>query len=480
MQPIDQQRRTKIVATIGPACQSPELLGQLIDQGVDLFRLNFSHGDNREKAALISTIREVAAASGRVVALLGDLQGPKIRVGKLPSGQLMLTRGMAVILRPQTEPGQGNLVPVTYEHLPQDVEPGQRLLLDDGRLLLRVQKVQGDEVHCQVMAGGLLRDHKGINLPESRLSTPALTPKDYADIDFAIAEQLDFLALSFVRQPEDVELLATYLAERQAPIKLIAKIDKPEAVASFRAILQASDGIMIARGDLGVEMRPESVPLIQKQLIRQCNLAGKPVITATQMLESMIERPVPTRAETSDVANAILDGTDAVMLSGETAVGRYPVEAVAVLDRIASEIDEQMLAEKGCQPLPAGALRSLPEGIAEAACRAAVAVRAAAIIAFTQTGYSAALVAKQRPTAPILAVTPSTRVQRQLCLYHGVSTLFVSIQGNTEAQIEAVESTILEHNILEPGETVIIIMGSPLSAPGTTNLMKIHRLRQSG
>jgi pyruvate kinase len=333
-------------------------------------------------------------------------------------------------------------------------------------------------VRCRVLVGGLLKDRKGINLPGVAVSAPALTDKDREDLAFCIREGVDWVALSFVRRAADVLELKEILLREKSDIRTIAKIEKPEAVDAFDAILEAADGIMVARGDLGVEMRPEKVPLIQKRIIRQCNAAGKPVITATQMLESMIEHPRPTRAETSDVANAILDGTDAVMLSAETASGKYPVEAVSLMVRVARDVEgDPALKEKLFHPIPeVRGYRRLPEAVGQAACRVAESVGAAAILAFTQTGSSAALVSKYRPAIPIYAVTPSQAVRRRLALYAGVRSIRVDIEGDTETQIRSVEEAVLVAGVLKRGDVAVITMGSPVSAPGTTNLMKVHRL----
>jgi len=471
-------RHAKIVATLGPASSTEERLDALLDAGADLFRLNFSHGTRDEKRELIARIRDLSRRRQRAVAILGDLQGPKIRVGKLERGMLKLIAGEQVWITTENLIGKDHLIPTGYAGLPDDVRPCDRILLDDGLLELEVTEVDPPRVGCRVIVGGILKDNKGINLPGVAVSAPAMTEKDWTDLDFCIEQQVDYVALSFVRSPDEVENLKQHLLEKESPIQVIAKIEKPEAVEVFDAILEVSDGIMVARGDLGVEIHPEKVPLIQKRIIRQCNHAGKPVITATQMLESMISNPRPTRAETSDVANAILDGSDAVMLSAETASGRYPVEAVQLMERVALDVEaDPDLREQVFSPLAeVDGWRSLPEAISQAACRVAENLGAAAILAFTQTGKTAALVAKYRPRVPIYAVTPSETVRRRLALYHGVRSLRVKIEGDTEAQIEAVAKTVLEAGILQRGEVVVITMGSPVSAPGTTNLLKVHRL----
>ena len=475
-------RRTKIVATVGPACDSEEGLDALMQAGVNVFRLNFSHGEQSAKAVVIRTIRELSRRHQRAVAILGDLQGPKIRTGLMHGGSLQLTTGSEVTITTRGVLGKGDVIPTIYQGLPNDVVPGDRILLDDGLMELMVLGIDGQDVRCRVICGGLLKDRKGINLPGAKVSAPALTEKDREDLHFCILHELDYVALSFVREASDVLELKRILEAHGSELRVIAKIEKPEAVANFDAILEVSDGIMVARGDLGVEISPEKVPLIQKRIIRSCNQAGKPVITATQMLESMVHNPRPTRAETSDVANAILDGTDAIMLSAETASGSYPVEAVSMMVQVARDVegDPQLRAqvfqsvterdgERDGQPC-------LAEVISQAACRVAEGVNASAILAFTQTGSTAALVSKYRPSRPIFAVTPSVKVRRRLTLYAGVHALRVDIEGDTESQIRAVEEAVLATGWLKKNDVVVITMGSPLSSPGTTNLMKVHRL----
>ncbi|MCM2264249.1 MAG: pyruvate kinase [Desulfuromonadales bacterium] len=471
-------RRTKIVATVGPASADRAMLLALMEAGADVFRLNFSHGSHAEHAEVVATIRDLSRHRRRAVAILGDLQGPKIRTGRMEGGQMLLTVGEKVTITTADCLGANGIIPTIYRSLPQDVQPGDRILMDDGLLELAVEALAGEEVRCRVVVGGTLKDRKGINLPGVAVSAPALTDKDLEDLVFCIAQKLDFVALSFVRSADDVMRLKEILHREQADLKVIAKIEKPEAVDNFEEILAMSDGVMVARGDLGVELNPERVPLIQKQIIRLCNRAGKPVITATQMLESMIGSPRPTRAETSDVANAILDGTDAVMLSAETASGRYPREAVAMMVRIAGDVEaDPLLRAQVFHPLPnERGYASLPEAIGQAACRVAEAVGAAAILAFTQTGSTAALVSKYRPPVPVYAVTPSQVVRRRLALYAGVRSLRVDIEGDTEAQIRSVEATVLAAGVLKKGDVAVITMGSPVSDPGTTNLLKIHRL----
>jgi len=476
--PVTDFRRNKIVATVGPASCSKEMLLALMEAGADVFRLNFSHGQHDALTETVALIRQISRNRRRAVAILGDLQGPKIRTGMMRGDVMTLTSGESVVITTADVLGEDGVIPTTYNALPQDVSDGDRILLDDGLLELQVEKISGEQVHCRVLVGGQLKNRKGMNLPGVAVSAPALTEKDLADLDFCIEQELDYLALSFVRTAAEVIELKKLLAQRGASIQVIAKIEKPEAVEAFAEILAAADGIMVARGDLGVEINSEKVPLIQKRIIRQCNLAGKPVITATQMLESMVNNPRPTRAETSDVANAILDGTDAVMLSAETASGDYPCEAVEMMVRVAVDVErDPQLKEQFFHPLlETCGTRSLTEAIGQAACRVAENVGAAAILAFTQTGSTAALVAKYRPPMPVYAVTPTLAVRRRMALYAGVRSIRVDIEGDTEAQIRSVDAAVIDAGVLNKGDIVVITMGSPLSDPGTTNLLKVHQL----
>ena len=476
--PVIAFRRNKIVATVGPASCSKEMLLALMEAGADVFRLNFSHGQHDALTETVALIRQISRNRRRAVAILGDLQGPKIRTGMMRGDVMTLTSGESVVITTADVLGEDGVIPTTYKSLPQDLSDGDRILLDDGLLELQVENISGEQVHCRVLVGGQLKNRKGMNLPGVAVSAPALTEKDLADLEFCIEQELDYLALSFVRTAAEVIELKKLLAQRGASIQVIAKIEKPEAVEAFTEILAAADGIMVARGDLGVEINSEKVPLIQKHIIRQCNLAGKPVITATQMLESMVNNPRPTRAETSDVANAILDGTDAVMLSAETASGDYPCEAVEMMVRVAVDVErDPQLKEQFFHPLSEqGSTPSLTESIGQAACRVAENVGAAAILAFTQTGSTAALVAKYRPPMPVYAVTPTLAVRRRMALYAGVRSIRVDIEGDTEAQIRSVDAAVLEAGVLSKGDIVVITMGSPLSDPGTTNLLKVHQL----
>ncbi len=470
-----QVRKTKIVATLGPSSSRPEQIAKLVDAGVDLFRLNFSHGANDDKAKVIDIIRNVAERKKKAIGILADLQGPKIRTGRMENGAISLRKGDSISITTDEVKGRPGLISTIYKALPTDVKPGSRILLDDGLIEFKVQSIEGNTVHCTVIEGGVLKDLKGINLPGVNVSSPSLTPKDRIDLEFCLDKGVDYIALSFVRKAEDVEDIKRIIHGRGLSIPIIAKIEKPEAIKNFNSILKVSDAIMVARGDLGVEINAEKVPLIQKNIIRACNEAGKPVITATQMLESMILHPRPTRAETSDVANAILDGTDAVMLSGETASGSYPVEAVRTMVKIALDVERSGLwsvlstdsQKKG---------RSVATAVAEAACHAAAAVNARAVVVFTQSGGTAALISKNRPQLPIIAFAPSEDIRRRLALYWGVRSLPVGAMSDSDQQIALVDATMLATGFGKKGDLVVITMGVPLGSLGSTNLMKVHTL----
>ena len=471
-------RKTKIVATVGPACAKKSQLEELLLAGVNVFRLNFSHGDLGQKEDWIKHIRELAVKHQTATAILGDLQGPKIRTGLMQEGGQPLETGQTVVITTADVVGANGVIPTTYAALPHDVVSGNQILLDDGRLELEVLTIAGEEINCLVKVGGVLKDRKGINLPGVKVSAPAMTEKDFSDLEFAIKHELDWIALSFVRNAIEVSQLKQLLANRNSTIGIIAKIEKPEAVDNFSAILEVADGVMVARGDLGVEVPSERVPLIQKRIIRECNQVGKPVITATQMLESMIDAPRPTRAETSDVANAVLDGTDAVMLSGETATGLYPIEAVKVMARVAGDVEMDAASRTRRTELTnlTTTGQKPPDAIGRAACQVAENVGAAAILAFTQSGSTATLIAKHQTFLPIIAVTPNRQVKSRLALYRGINAILADIKGDTEAQIMSVEEAVLKCGLLQADDVVVITMGSPLSYSGTTNLLKIHQL----
>ena len=479
-------RRTKIVCTIGPATNSEEQLEALMRAGMNVARLNFSHGTHEEHALVIERIRAISARLGCPIAILQDLQGPKIRVGSLKGGQpIKLVDGAQVTISTRPAAGDPHTIPTTYAQLSQDVKPGDRILLDDGLMELHVLGCSGTDVQCQVVHGGLLKEHKGINLPGATVSAPALTEKDCDDLRFGIMHGVDYVALSFVRKPQDVldarQLMHKYQAElgrdsKPVTIPLIVKLEKPEAVAQLDDILAAADGVMVARGDLGVEMSLEKVPLIQKRVITKCNQLGLPVITATQMLESMVTNPRPTRAEVNDVSNAILDGTDAVMLSAETAAGAYPIEAVQMMVRIALETEagDRTAHQPQCQRLTqAHAVSHAARALSE---EAGVKV----IVVFTLSGNSARLISKDRPRVPILAYTPSEEVYRQLALWWGVWPYRIGLQGTTEALIDVVDQRLQQDNLVQKSEHVVIMGGLPVASRARTNFVKLHRIGNDG
>lgn len=480
--------RTKIVCTIGPASREPETLRQLMLAGMDVARLNFSHGDQPTHAENIERIRAAAVEVGRAcpeqsqraVAILADLQGPKLRVGTMEGVGVPLLEGTQVTLTTDDVIGRGpEALPVQYGTLPRLVSPGDHILLDDGLLELQVLTTSETEIHCQVLAGGILKSRKGINLPRVPLDIPAITAKDRQDLAFALAHQVDWIALSFVRTAAEVlelKSLIRDLSSQEEPVPVVAKIEKPEALDNIDAIIAAADAIMVARGDLGIEISPEEVPMAQKRIIEKCNREGVPVITATQMLESMIQNPRPTRAEASDVANAILDGTDAIMLSGETSIGAHPVEAVRTMVRIADQVEAHRPKIFACPFLTPErrATHTVADAVSHAARETAHDLNAAAIITPTASGYTARLMSRYRPRSPIVAVTPSPAVQRQLMLYWGVTSLLAPRTDNTDELIAQAVQAARDHGLVKEGDTVVITAGSAGSKPGTTNLIKVH------
>ncbi len=466
--------RTKIVCTIGPASRSPEMLRQLMLAGMDVARLNFSHGDHAYHGENIANIRAVAAELGKPIAILQDLQGPRLRVGEIADEGLFLREGERVTLTTRPIVGRGKEIPVQYAELPRDVSEGEAIFLSDGLLELKVLSTTETDVLCQVVAGGSLKSYSGINLPRVSLSLPAITEKDVDDLRFGLEHQVDWVALSFVRTADEVsrvkEMIQRFSSGLLTPI--IAKIEKREGVDNIDEIISGADAIMVARGDLGIETSPEEVPMMQKAIIRKCNQAGKPVITATQMLDSMIRNPRPTRAEASDVANAILDGTDAIMLSGETAVGRYPLESLRTMVKIAERAEASMRGLHRAAPRPQ--VRDIAEALSHATCETAQDLGASAIITPTVSGYTARMVAKYRPQAPIVAVTPNPMVQRRLSLYWGVYPLLAERTDNTDEMIANAVKVAQDHGFVRKGDVVVVTAGAAGSAPGTTNLMKVH------
>ncbi len=466
-------QRTRIVCTLGPASDPDEILRGMIRAGMDVAWLNFSHGDQATHAARLARLRQIAREEGALVAILADLQGPKIRVGDLAGGAVRLVAGAPLTLTTRPGRGDANIVSVDYADLPRAVQPGHRILLDDGAIELQVLSTNATDVVTRVVTGGELLPRKGINLPGVSLAVPALTEKDRADVAFAIAQEVDYIALSFVRSAQDVRALQDLLRQHRASIPVIAKIEKPEAVERIDAILAESDGVMIARGDLGVEVPAEQVPLFQKMLIRKANAAGKPVITATQMLESMIHSPRPTRAEASDVANAILDGTDAVMLSGETAIGKYPVQAVQMMAHLAEAVESSWQFPM-CAPDFAREAMSVTDAIGNATCTIAQQLHAKVIIASTSSGYTARMISRHRPLIPIFAVTANARTQRQLALVWGVRAARVNRAATLDEIIAEGLQRALEAGLVQPGDLAVVTAGVPVGVPGRTNMVQVR------
>ena len=464
-------KRTKIIATIGPSSSSPAIIARLIHAGMDAARLNFSHGDWNDHTTRIRRIRLEAEKAGKQIAIILDLQGPKLRVGAVQHDAVTLRRGDTVTVTTRKVMGTDKIFSITYPRFTKDLKTGARVLLDDGRLELTVLAKSEAGLRCKVIRGGILRSHKGVNLPGTQISLPSLSPKDKADIRFGIAHDVDYVALSFVRTANDISTTRKFLKAHGADIPVIAKIEKPEAIKNLDEIIRAADGIMVARGDLGVEMSPEQVPLLQKGIINACNAAEKPVITATQMLESMIESPQPTRAEASDVANAILDGTDCVMLSGETAMGKYPVQAVEVMARLAVQAETSVAPRS-----PNTDLSGPDESVAHAACRAAGEQHARAIVTFTQSGSTALLVSKHRPRMSIIAPTPFDQVARKMSLYWGVTPILLKSKRTTDDMIASVERAMLFIKLAKHHDLIVITAGVPIGVAGSTNMMKIHRI----
>jgi pyruvate kinase len=470
--------RTKIVATIGPATAELDKVHALAELGVDVVRLNFAHGTHESHGQVIRWVREASESVGRPIAVLADLGGPKIRIGALPT-PINLNERNAVVLVPE-DIAAGDEIPTTYAALANDVQAGDRILLDDGIMELRVLEVAPPRVACRVIRGGLLRDHKGMNLPGVRVSAPALTAKDIQDLEFALEQNVDFIGLSFVQRPEDISDLRSRLGDSGTLI--VAKIEKDTALENIEAILTKTDAVMVARGDLGVELPFEQVPIAQKKIIQLANLHGRPVITATQMLESMIEYPRPTRAEASDVANALFDGTDAVMLSGETAAGRYPFLAVEAMVRIAGEIERTSSYEEGpkydvpmLHRLRIGATPT-EHAIAAATVEAVRLLGAPAVVTFTTTGGTTRLVSSYRPPVPILGVTDQVRTWRQLALVWGVEPVMCTDEVSYENMLRTASEYLLENRIARPGQRVVVTAGIPFHVRGTTNMLRIEEL----
>ncbi|HEX7069925.1 MAG TPA: pyruvate kinase [Rhodothermales bacterium] len=472
-------RRTKIVCTIGPSSSDRETIGRLIEAGMDVVRLNFSHGTHEEHRQVIEHVRAESIRLGRAVPILQDLQGPKIRIGEVENGAVLLHKGQKLELTTDPIPiGNGQRVYINYPTLAEDVAVGGRILLDDGLLELKILEAKGSTVVTEVVVGGPLRSRKGVNLPHIRTHTPALTEKDIRDLDFGLSLDVDLIALSFVRSEHDVIDLIHRVRASGKRVSVIAKIEKPEAILDIDEILKEADGIMVARGDLGIEMPMEQVPSMQKLIIRKCLAAAKPVITATQMLESMIENPRPTRAEASDVANAVLDGSDALMLSGETAAGKYPVRVVETMAQIICQAEayrQEHVPYEELRPKKGGGEEAVTESISFMACQLADHVGARAIACLTASGATARSIARHRPSVPVYAFTDDERVVGQLSLVWGTKAFAIPFQRDTDRGVGLVHEILLNQGLANPGDLVVIVAGMPLPAKGRTNMVHVSR-----
>ncbi len=471
-------RRAKIVATLGPATASAQAVLELVEAGMNVARLNLSHGDYADHADAYKWVREASDISGRSVAILVDLQGPKIRLGRFASGPVELVAGEEFIVTTEECPGDAKMVSTTFTGLPGDVNPGDRVLVDDGRIELQVTKVVGRRVHTVVIDGGIVSDNKGFNLPGVAVSVPALSEKDREDLRWGLRIGADLIALSFVRSSADIHDVHAIMDEEGVRVPVLAKIEKPQAVDNLEDIIAAFDGVMVARGDLGVELPLEMVPLVQKRAIQMCREAGKPVIVATQMLDSMITQSRPTRAEVSDVANAVLDGADALMLSGETSVGVRPAHVVETMSTIIEHLEAEALDR--IPPLQDAPTGSTARALTHAAVDVAVGTGSTYLIAFTETGRSARLISRWRAYTPLLAFTPNPRVRSQLSLTWGVETFLVPQVSHTDDMVAQVDKALLDIGRASVGERVVIVAGVPPGVAGTTNGMRVHKMGTAG
>lgn len=474
-------RKTKIVCTIGPSSESPEMLRKLIAAGMNVARLNFAHGEPEEHTARIRNIREAAAALNTYVAVLIDTKGPEIRIGKMEEAYVDLVPGETVILTTEEVLGTKERIHVTYKELPQDVKPGSIILIDDGLVRLEVEHAEGTEITCRIRNGGRLKPRKGVNVPGVKTSLPGVTEKDIRHIKYGVEQKIDIIAQSFVRKAEDILEIKHILDELGAGhIQVVAKIENDEGVENLDAILSVADGLMVARGDLGVDLPVEDVPLVQKDMIRRCNLAGKPVITATHMLESMQQNPRPTRAEAGDVANAVFDGTDAVMLSGESAAGKYPLESVETMARIAVKAESALDSYSWLTLQAARKAPNVTGAIGQAVAQAALELGAKAIIALTESGFTARMIAKHKPQAPVIAVTSKPSVIHALTLTWGVIPLLrAEAAASTDEAVASAVKLAVQAGHLAEGDLVVITAGVPAGAAGATNLLRIHHVGET-
>ncbi len=466
-------RRAKIVCTLGPATSSLEQIKALMVAGMDVARLNLSHGAGEDHRETFRLIRQASAEVGKDVGILIDLQGPKIRLGHFAEGPVQLAPGDTFTITTDDILGGHDIVSTTHKNLTQDVAPGDTVLLDDGRLVLRVEDVKGPEVRTTVVVGGPISNSKGLNLPGVAVSVPSMSDKDIADLRLALSLPADMIAMSFVRGPEDIEVVHKIMEEEGVRLPVMAKLEKPQMVERLEEVVNAFDAIMVARGDLGVELPLEQVPMVQKRAIELCRRYAKPVIVATQMLESMISSPRPTRSEVSDVANAILDGADAVMTSGETSVGRYPAETVATMARICEAVEHEALDQLPAMPGPS---RTVGGAIARAAVITGAALEVKALCAFTQTGDTVRRLARHRNRIPLIAVTPDENIRHHLAFTWGVESYVIPPVHHTDEMVRQLDARLLDEGRLKEGDRVIIVAGSPPGTPGGTNAMRVHRI----
>lgn len=467
------KRKAKIICTIGPASQSEEIITALVRAGMDVARLNFSHGTHDEHLKNIALIRHVSAKFKRPVAILQDLQGPKMRIGTFARGPANLIPGSPFTISTKPGPGDETRVSTSYGALARDVRPGDFILIDDGLIKLRVLETDAENAFCEVVNGGVLYDHKGMNLPGVHISEPSLTTKDKEDLRFGLENGVDYVALSFVRDPQDLIEVKGFMDEKKVPV--IAKLERPEALEKLDAIIALADGIMVARGDLGVEISPAKVPSLQKRIIEKCHQQGVPVITATQMLDSMMVHPTPTRAEASDVANAIFDGSDAVMLAGETAFGKYPVQAVEMMVRIIEEAEKTPYFRLGHQEVSEGATLSFAQSICHAAYHSSREIGARFIVVFTESGFTARLISKYRPACPIIALTPREETCRRLSLYWGTIPMQLAFARDTQEAVREMENKLLAEGLINKGDHLVVMAGSSMEVGGT-NLLRLHQV----
>lgn len=469
-------RRTKIVATIGPASRSPEMITKLIRSGVNVMRLNFSHGTHEEHLAVLRAVREASNALQAPVSVLQDLQGPKIRVGRLNGGTMVLEKGAKVTLTIRSVMGENGLIPSDFKGLTKAVEPGQKILLDDGLLELRVESKTEEDVVCTVIYGGVLKDRKGMNVPGANLDVDCLTAKDLADLEFGLTHGVDYVALSFVRHGNDIRRLRELVDAKNPATRIVAKIEMVEALENLEDIVHLSDAIMVARGDLAVEVGQSLLPGTQKEIIELCNRLGRPVITATQMLDSMVENPRPTRAEVTDIANAVLDGSDALMLSAESASGKYPERCVQTMDEVIREVERT--GKYYYKMTMDHEFLSIAEAIAASACLSALKLNATAIVSLTTSGKTARLISSFRPKARIIAVTHIMDTLNRLELIWGIQTLKIDPYDSTDSAMAQIEKVLLEYGLVKSGDKVILTMGVPVLERGTTNSLRVYTIRK--